>query len=492
MFGDIWKRSTWIRTVALPFTVALMRISWMYPYIRIATSPAFSGSQSVRLPAWLFFAFAFGSALLAHLASEYPEGYLVAILTGFVAGFTVLWIALPPEGMGLGGWFSAIIEQSLYWENTLPAPVVLLVATAIIWWRGLATHNMDYTDFVLSFSVGVIMMIVLLLISRALPPAFSSGTLVTAVLVFLISGLATLALSGALQALRQSANETGISLNLSRHWLLAVVSVLGAILLLGAVLGLLIAPESVKDALAWLRPLWRLLGQIVYYILYPIIYLLFLLLAPILDWFEGRYQPRPQETGPSPVPTETLEPVERVPTELPPALDYSLRGVVAVAAVAFFVMLFVKVLQQRGKSSARPEVTEDRERIWSWDLMKEQIGSLIDNARRNRPQPLFGPLMGTMDPRRVIREAYRRLIALAIDRGHPRAERDTPYTYQAKLETLVPGREGAIRTLTDAYVAARYDETPPSQTQAEAAQEALEDIEEALSASKPDNGSFSE
>lgn len=482
MFGGDWRLLDWIERVAIPFATALMRVAWVYPYIVIATNPTISGSEAVRLPAWLFFALTFGATLLAHLASESREGRVIAILTGIMACLTVIFVAVPPTA-GLGGWFSQLVNDILYWQQTLPAPVVLLVVTALLWWRGLATYRMEHEDFALSFLTGAVMMIVLLGLNVILPPILSGGVLAGSMLVFLVAGLSTLAMAGALQHMSRNTENTGITLNLSKQWLLAVISVIGVVLLLGWALGFLIAPDSIRDAIAWLNPVWRLLGRIVYYILYPFIYLIFLLLQPLLNWFEGRFQARPEEGMPTPPPAETFEPTDVVPTEIPPFLDFSLRGLVAVAIIGVFLMLFIRVVQQY-QPKRKLLIVEDRERIWSWDLMKEQIGSILGNLRQTRT-PLFGPLAGALgDPRRMIREAYRKLLALAVEKGFARAKRDTPHAFEQRLAEMAPAARDEVKALTDAYVAARYDATPPTAEQAQEAEQAWQRIQDALSNGK--------
>jgi len=484
MLGSVWRKSSWLDVLALPLAVAVMRVAWFYPLLAIATSPAIAGASSVLVPAWLLLAFAFGSTVLAHLASDTPGGYGIAILSGFAACLTMLLVAYPPVGMGLGAWIAGLGRQVLYWNQTLPAPVVLLVSTALLWWRGMATRNMDHSALTISFATGGVMMIIALGLVRIFPPVLSDGNIFVAVVVFLMAGLATLALAGASQALKRSERETGMPVRLSRHWLLAVVAVIGAVLVVGWLISLIVAPEGVRQVLDWLRPVWRLLGQIVYYILYPFIYLIFLLLGPLLDFFEGRARP-PEEGEAVAEPTETLEPVERAIREMPEALDFSLRAVLLVAAVLIFVWLVVRTLR-RISPAKKPEIDESREGVWSWGLMRDQLASLFRRARQAAPIPLFWPFAGNLaDPRLIIREAYRRLLTLAVERGKPRAQRETPYTYLNKLGELAPENRQDLRTLTDAYVAARYDPAPPSAEQAQAATEALEKVRAALQPASP-------
>ncbi len=478
MLGDVWRKSNWLDILALPFAVAVMRVAWVFPLLAVLTSPSLAGTTAVRVPAWLLLAFAFGSTLLAHLASDTPEGRLIVILSGFTACLTMLWVAYPPSGVGLGEWLSGLLNQVLYWNNQLPASVILLVATALLWWRGMATRNMDHTALTASFATGGVMMIIVLGLMRVFATTLSDGAIFAALVIFLMAGLATLALAGASQAMKRSEREMGAPVHLSRHWLLAVAAVIGAVLLVGWLVSLVVAPDGVRQVLDWLRPVWRLLGTIVYYILYPFIYLIFLLLGPLLDW-ANRRPPREQEAEATAEATETLEAVEQAIREIPPALDFSLRAVLLVAAVLLFVWLVMKALR-RINPAKKTDVDESREGIWSWGLMREQLASLLRRTRQAAPIPLFWPLSGSADPRVIIREAYRKVLAIAVERGKPRARRDTPYAYLDSLAELAPDNRQDLQALTEVYVAARYDPAPPSTEQAQTAEEALRRIQASL------------
>jgi hypothetical protein len=305
-------------------------------------------------------------------------------------------------------------------------------------------------------------------------------------LEFIIFGLITLALGGASGALRQSSIETGVAVQVSRYWLIAVLVVISGILLLGWLISSLIAPDAVRHMLSLLDPLWRLLGQILYYILLPFIYLLFKLLEPLMRWFESLY--RPQEAQPQPIPTpdqDDLEKIEQTVRNLPPGLDVALRIILALGIVLMIVTVFLIAMRRR-KTRLTSGIVEARESVWSWDLMKEQLASLLRRPRRDASPPPFLPLLGdAVDPRLAIRAAYQNLLALALEKGYPRASAETPYSYIRKLLTLVPDQEQTLRTITDAYVVARYSQQPPSSAQATAAWEAVEQIRASLGIASP-------
>lgn len=482
MSGVVWKHWNWLDIVAIPFTAALMRVAWISPYVALLTSPPISGRSDVHVPVLLLLAFSFGGAILAYLASESREGLLIAAITGLSACLTVLWVAFSPHGEGLG----ALFGQLLHWNNTLPAPVVLLAATALLWWRGMATQGMDHAALARAFTTGAMMMAILLVVARVFPRFISTGQLVAAFTVFLTAGLATLALKGASQALQRSQVETGAAIELSNNWLFAVLGVIGVIVFVGWLVSLIIAPQTVLEVLAWLRPLWQLLGRIVYYILLPFVYLIFMILMPLIRWFMSLYnQSRPEEGAPTPMPTpEPLEEFERATKQIPPALDFFLRAILIVGIVLLFIWLLALTLRRRGVSRRRVGVLESRESLWSWDLMRAQLASLFNRPHPEPPPPLFYPLRGDLaDPRLIIRAAYRRLLSLALERGYPRARRQTPDTYRERLDEMAPTQGAELHALTEVYTTARYAADALSQAQAEKAQQAVERIETALGAS---------
>jgi len=60
-----------------------------------------------------------------------------------------------------------------------------------------------------------------------------------------------------------------------------------------------------------------------------------------------------------------------------------------------------------------------------------------------------------------IREVYRQLLALARERGVPRARSQTPYEYERVLGQAFARSQEEVGVITEAYVAARYGPTSP-------------------------------
>ncbi len=481
MPGIALRRWNLLELFVVPFAASVMRVSWVYPLLKILTDSELTGAKRVQIPFSLLVALAFGGAMTSHLDRSSRAGRTIAVGGGFAACLISLLLVFP--GVGL----ISLVRQLFYWHNTLPAPFVMLVAAALLWWRGMVTEHMNHEALARAFLTGTGMMVALLLLGRVLPSLLTRGQLVSALILFLVSGLMTLALAGASRALRQSSGGISISLQLSRHWLLAVLLVIGSILLLGWITNSLVAPDAFRQVIAWLRPIWNLLGLLLYYILFPFVYILFMLLEPLLRWLSRLYN-RPQEPGPQPTPTpeEQLEQIERTARNLPPALDFLLRIALAAALVLLVASLFLLALRRR-QPGRYNGVLESRESIWSWDLMRSQLASLLRRRRREVTPPLFLPLLGDpADPRLAIRAAYQSLLALAMEKGYPRSYAQTPYAYQETLRAMCPDQGEALRTITEAYVTARYSAQPPLPAQASAAWQAVERIHAALTSASPD------
>jgi len=369
----------------------------------------------------------------------------------------------------------------VYWGDALPGPLVLLIAGVLLWWRGMATPSMGHDALVRAFLTGTAVIVLLLLRNQLIGDLLPARELVISLLTFVVSALLTLALVGASDAIQQGGAEAGISLPVSRYWLVAVVIVIAAILVGAWLISALIAPDALRQLIALLRPVWNVLGQILYYILLPFIYILFWLLGPLLRLFEGLGQEQVPEPVVTPEPEEELEEIERVVHELPPQLDAILRIVLAVAIVVFVVWLITLALRRR-QPNRHAEVLESRESVFSWDLLRDQIRSLFRRARPAPAPPFFVPLGNTDDPRLAIRAAYQRLLALAIEQGLPRLRAQTPSADLVQLSERWPEQHDALRLVTENYIIARYRPDPPTMAQAEATTQAVERIQLALTA----------
>ena len=143
------------------------------------------------------------------------------------------------------------------------------------------------------------------------------------------------------------------------------------------------------------------------------------------------------------------------------------------------LLLLTLMLLARRRRLRRSNSDEERESLWSW-------GNLADDLRRlfeRRPaahipglRELLAGLRGD-DPASRIRRSYIRLLLLGEERQRPRAPQQTPREYAPVAGELRAGASGPALALTEAYERARYRPAGASPTDADAAERAWGEIE---------------
>jgi hypothetical protein len=309
-------------------------------------------------------------------------------------------------------------------------------------------------------------------------------------LLFIASGLTTLALNGVLHALRGQAQKTGILVRVDRYWALTVLGVIAVVLVAGLLVGQIVSPGLIAQAFAWLRPVWSALGRIILFLIFVLAYLFFALFEPLLAAFQGGQRQVEPRTFQSPIQLEDWEEIAREPVEIPPVFGHIIRATLVVSAVALLVWFFVRAVRKRSEGTGEEdEVLETRETILSLDLVRSQLDDLLNGLRRQRASPLFVDLDAAPDTRRLVRELYRSVLARAVELDVPRRHEQTPARYQRSLLYLCSSEPEQIRqaveTLTAVYEVARYGVDPPTADQVQAAQDAYVQIEAVLRSRSP-------
>jgi len=299
--------------------------------------------------------------------------------------------------------------------------------------------------------------------------------------------MTALALSSleAARSSRQRRPET--ELKLDRYWLVSVVSVIAGLLALGLFVSAFIAPETVIRAFSWVSGPLSVLGQLLYYGLYVIAYLAFLILEPLIYWLRRQFAILgPREPLQVLDFQRQLEEIARgQPTGIPPAFAEAFRWIGLMALILAIAMAFALALRRFG-AQEMDEVVETRELILSRDLLADQLSRWwhrwLRRLRRASVTALspFLSLEGEPDTRRAIRAIYQALLSTAGERGLPRARGQTPIEYRDILGELFPNTPGALDTITDEYVQARYSPDVPTVEQAERARQAWEELQAAL------------
>jgi hypothetical protein len=276
-----------------------------------------------------------------------------------------------------------------------------------------------------------------------------------------------------------------------RHWIATVTGVVAIVLVLGMLLGTLIAPGTIAQAFGWLRPIWNTLMQLLMMLIYILAYLFFGLFEPLLE----NIRPRASEQGPrpfeSPLEPVNLEELARNPVEIPPIFGQIVQTMLVVGGIALVVWFFVRAVRKRKQEATlQDEVFETRETILTLDLIRDQMQGLFDGLRGSRSPPVFVEPGERGDPRRTIRELYQAVLARGIANKAPREREQTPARYEQSLGYIYSGQQAdakderqafvkrAIAALTRAYEGARYGRQPPTLEQVQAAQEAFAQLGE--------------
>lgn len=409
------------------------------------------------------------------LASLEHEGAVGSFIVGIVATSGLLLVSeLLPSTQGVAAPANAPFFQNAVGSLvplfliTVPAAILLSVlAPALGQWASTAGE--------------VALVVGLVFLSMIMPfgpdPQHAMGWL----LLFLGSGLAVLGLISVSSTLREQERLTGLRLRIDRYWVLIMFVAVAVVLVLGLLVGQIVAPGAVLRLLGLLRPVWVFVRQILLFIIMIFAYLFFSLLEPLLGELDQRALTQPN-TLQSPVQPESMEDFVREAAELPPAFTVILQIILILGALGVIALLFYMAMRRREKRTANlDDVVETRETVLSLDLLQEQFRGLLDGLRRRR-HALFVDLESGEERRRIVRALYRHLLGYAIRLSAPRLKFQTPNSYRRTLVGLCPQESAAVDALTEVYVVARYGIDPPTVEQVEVAQKAYARIETAVQA----------
>jgi len=467
MLGRIWQRSNWVNDAVLPLLGALTWSAW--GGVLLAALASFVTDRQANLNAGPVILLLLLGGTLAGRLAERPgrRGLWVILLGGLGAALLAEWWLLfwPAYGLWDLGW---VHRLAVAVSQLAPGPFVVAIGAAIAWRHGVIAEWTSHAETTTGFVSGVLVLGVALFVAALFNPA-AVGPLTLAVIQLLLAAWAALSLAGVADASHSASGDQPLQLN--RYWLAAALTVVGVIFGLGLLLTSFVTPEAVRGWAALLEPLVNLVRLIIWYVFYAATYLIFLVLTPLIDWLRSLMgHDAPQINQPF-NPFANRPNAAAAPVVLPPALELILRALTIVGFLVLIGYLVTRALRRK-KATDRAGVREDRELIWSWDLVKSQLAELL--SRRPAPAP-FAELGGDRDDPLVwVRRAYQRLLALALARGRPRLPRQTPHTFLPTVNDLWPGETRNLAELTAAYTAARYGQVPPSPEQLAALKQAME------------------
>lgn len=482
MLGGILKRWNWLEFGLIPLVSAIMRVAWLSLMIQLLFDNPLVAPRNVQYPAWLILALLLCASLLRHLLQERERGAIAATAAGLFAIWAVLMYFFQRQMLPVDpGEFVAKLTD---FREGLPAGLLVILVTAAIWRFGLTINWGSFDDLWRSFLTGIVALGLLMLLPYPRVGGITETELWNAMILFLIAGLLVLALLAVAEVFSSERWRGGRMPSLNRYWLMAVGTVVLVILAAGLLLGQLLSPKAVMGMLRLISPVLRVIGLILFYIGAVLFYILFLLVSPLINYLlrrMGREELPPFLLRRIPEEIEKTEPQIRA---LSPEAQNALRILFLVGLVLVIVVMFVLAWRRRRRAQGQGDIIEEREFIWSKELILAQLRDLL---RRKRPRPRAAPYLDLSqlgDTRRAIRLLYQRLLDLARSLGHPRPPGTTPLAYQQLLAGLVPTEMGALGEFTTLYILARYAADEPTARQVENAQSAYRRVEGALRGSK--------
>src|SRR5574341_1535610 len=462
----------WLPSLLLRAAVAVMAVAWLGLWVRwLVRLAAQDGLRfAPDFTALLMLAIVGSVALAARLTlhSRLP----LPLARFFVAAVGLIAIAGAQEAM-YGQRFPAEYFFSLVdWTIAfVPPELIVLGASIYLMWKGLSLgrDEMPHATIVRNFYDGFAALLVLFVLNH-FNPLLTAGEAFLPVLVFFATGLSALALSSFERARRQQGAVTGIWLALNRYWLATAASVVGGLVLLGLIITALVAPQSfaafspVRDALApYFEPVAGLLALLVSAIA-----------APFFAFYNALFgRAANASTPPTSVAGTRAPPVGLTPAEVEQAMLG--RWIMTIVVVLGLFLLVAWFGARRFRRRSEGLTDETRESIASRELLMGQLKRLFSRSRPAPalPIPPYLPLTGpSADPRLIIRRAYQAMLAWAQTIILPRAPSQTPIQFAERLARAVPEGEDAIKSLTAAYLRARYAAEAPSLEEARSAESA--------------------
>jgi hypothetical protein len=474
MPGTTWQRWNWVEAAVLPLLGALTWATWAgIPIAALIDFVTNHQANPNAAPAVLLLLL--GGTLAARLAGPSPKARWYVVLAGFGGVLVAEWWLLydPAYALWDPHWLLTLAQQV---GRLSLGPFLVAIIAAVAWRHGMTANWTSHDELAKAFVAGIVVLGFGLVMSAAFAPATASQ-LTTAAVQFLVAAWAALSLAGVADVSRTAATDDPPRLN--RYWLLAVLTVVGAIFAAGLLLTSFLTPQTAAGWIAQLQPVVDLIRSVLLFVLYVVTYAVFWVLTPIIELIRRLLGPRnPQPFLPL---SPFINPVTNQPETsvvLPPAVEFVLRALVIIGLLVAVGLVLAWALR-RQSTTDQAGVRENRDLIWSWDLIRSQLAELL--ARQRRP-PLFPGLTGDFDdPILWVRQAYRRVLAQALARGQARQPRQTPQSFLPTLDALWPDETGGLAELTEAYTAARYGQVPPSAGQLTALQQALDRLASAES-----------
>jgi len=469
------KRLNWIEAFALPLAAALFTVAWVEPWVRWALRVG-ANDRPLILSPLMMIGLMFAASLLARqlLITDYAITHTRALLAA-VSFLIILGLNTFTFGRPDADYLSALLN----WGQALSPQLLGLLVTCFLWWRGLTLGNTDIPHDSLSsaFYSGLLAFAVLYLFN-ILSPQLTLAEGIIPALIFFAVGLSALALAGLEEDRRLQKKATGSWPGLNRRWLGTVTTLIGLIVLVGLIIDLAFAPEWLLalvrppvDALSYVALL--IISGLVYLLMWPAFYLALQIWEVLAILIDAIPRPPPGDSG------QTAQEFAELVIANPIFISFG-QLLAWVILLLVILWIFWQAARRLFLLSGGAGDDETRDNILSRELLLAQLKSLFASRRQDSgAAPPYLPLDGDpFDPRLTIRRAYRAMLEWAKVNGHqPRRPQQTPLTYAEVLSQSMPDQAGAIATLTQAYIAARYAADSPSLETARDAEAALVELQ---------------
>ena len=482
MPGSVWNRWHWIKGGLLILVSAIMRVAWLCPLFKLILNNPLVVPQGTPYPAWLILGLLLTASAWMRASQNLSRGSLFSAIGGLAAVLITLAYLFRTGITSLSQWGVNLAVSLADFSEGVPATLVAVVMTVTLWRGGLTINWKDHYGLWRSFVAGTITLSLLMLLPKRMAGNLAPLNLSALTVTFALSGLVALALLSVIETVAIERARGGEAVPLNRYWLMAVGTVVLAILLLGWTLGQILSPDAVAQVLHALKPIADFIGYVLGLILMVIAYLVVLLLTPLLNALNrGIEQPTPQ---PLDIQRDFAERFGEQPAAvqgLPPALRTILVALFVASIFGGVTLIFLRAWRRRCPAEGESNiVVEEREYIWSLGLLRDQLRSLLQHEPHPEEVPPFLALPHPDDTRQAIRLLYQHLLAEAKALGYPRLPDLTPLAYQGVLESILPTERTALHTLTEAYLLARYSPEAPTSAQLTDARRAWSRIERTL------------
>ena len=381
-----------------------------------------------------------------------PTREIYLLLATVVSTFLLVRIMLYPtpnpfDFEWIGNTVGALFNYTDGWRPE----IVLMIINAFFWLRVVWNSERDITFFGIgmSFRLGLL----LALLSGGLLAGFTTRDAATSVQYFWIFfgfGLAAVALARINEKALIGEQSAGRIMPWSRlgQILVAVLITLGA----GGVLTLLITPGSVLAFLGIFSPLWRLLGSIVFYIAFAILWAL----TPLLEWlaslvegallsFDGEQQAG--ELGE--ISQEEIVTINQLLQEY----DFARYLVVGLVVLVVLLLLwFFYSRRPRDRMVDEDEADDAGELDLGGNALRRGLERLRNLANLVGRFGLSHQLLDAVS----VENMYANVSRLARQRGFPRSVNQPPDAYLPTLSRAFPSQDDQLLRLTNAYMRVHY------------------------------------